>query len=446
MMVYDPQKTICPERIPRGGTTRLTIRFRAAGKLMNTDLVLAMDRSGSMGGQPLCRASQAAISMVKRFTQCEEDCCLPGKSRLGLISYADRAAMEVPLETCTLPTQKALQQLKAGGNTNHQAALELAGEMLSGSRAGRKILILFTDGTSNCGCPEAAARKLREQGVEIYCIGLGVEACYLKNLASQPWKDHLALAENLCALDSAFRNTEEKIMGTGLKAKLREQVGESFQIERILPPKQGKVLQLDRRTLEWVLETGVNPDAGPFCLELDVRHTGCETGCFPINASLSYEDQDHHCLVFPNPTIEITKKPGGDCCCGGCCAVAEPCRDGTECCCGETRLTGLGRVVEVKALIRDVCPGRRVGAAVILTEVDLQGREHSLGMKTYEIPAQTGEGCRDVELPCVQFVVPESTRVWGDCESLCSPRCFRARVIANYLDTDYQCCESLCEL
>ena len=237
-------------------------------------------------------------------------------------------------------------------------------------------------------------------------------------------------------------------MGTSLKAKIREQVTDSFQIERILPPRLGKAVQLDRRTVEWCLEMGQKPDCLPICLQLDVRHTGCKTGCLPVNASLIYEDQDHHCLMFPTPAIEVTRCgcSGGDCCPGGCCIVAEPCRDGAECCCGETRLSGLGRVVEVNAVIRDVCPGRRIGAAVILTEVDPLGKEHNQGMKTYEIPPQQGEGCRDVTLHCIQFVVPETTRFWEPCESLCSPRCFRARVIANYLDTDYQCCESLCEI
>lgn len=378
MMVYESQKTIRPEKIYQGSTDRQITGCRTAEKLLDTDLILAMDRSGSMGGQALYRAVQAAIAMVKSFTACEKDCCLPGKSRMGLISYAERATMEVPLENCTVPTQKALKQLKAGGNTNYSTAIELAGEMLTGSRAGRKILILFTDGGSNCGCPETAARKLREQKVEIFCIGLGIEACDLRKFASQPWKDHIALAENFCALDSAFRRTGEKILDA------------------------------------------CDPEGR------------CPCDCCPGTC------QPEDCCPGTCRT--------GDCCPIGCCAVAEPCRDGAECCCGEARLSGLGRVVEVHAVIRDVCPGKRVGAAVILTEVDPLGKEHNLGMKTYEIPPQKGEACRDVNLSCIQFVVPESTRVWGCCESLCSPRCFRARVIANYLDTDYQCCESLCEI
>ena len=411
-------------------------------------MVLAMDRSGSMGGQILCRTKEAAISMVKSFTKCSADCCLPGKSRMGLISYADCAGMEVPLEACTRPVTEALKALRAGGNTTHQAAIELAGEMLTGSRAKRKILILFTDGKSNCGCPEAAARNLREQGVEIFCIGLGVEGAYLRKFASLPWKNHIFQAENHCTLEGAFRKAGEAIMGPCLKAKIREQVSDDFVIENILPPELGKAVRLDRRTVLWTLDTEKDREAEPICLKLDVRHTGGASGRFPINESLIYEDQEHHCLPFPNPAVVIEEKicPPEDGCRRCCCAVTEACRDAAVCCCGETKLSGLGRIVEVKAVIRQVCPGKRIGAAVILTEVDPEGKEHNLGMKTYEIPAQPGVGCTDVTLPCIQFVVPETTRTWGPCGSICSPRCFRARILANYLDTDYERCESLCEV
>ena len=121
--------------------------------------------------------------------------------------------------------------------------------------------------------------------------------------------------------------------------------------------------------------------------------------------------------------------------------MAEPCRDAAIGCPCNTILSGLGRIVEAKAIIRNVCPGRSVAVAVILTELDPEGCEHDRGMKVYEIRPQAGETCRDVVLNCVQFVVPESVRTWGNPESLCEKRRFLVRVLANYLDTDYTCCQ-----
>ena len=120
--------------------------------------------------------------------------------------------------------------------------------------------------------------------------------------------------------------------------------------------------------------------------------------------------------------------------------LAEPCQDLAPGRSAKTNLSGLGRIVEVSAVIRNVCPHRSIAAAVLLTEVDRCGIEHNRGLKTYEIPPQGGDACRDLELKCVRFIVPESTRTWEDCPTLCDERRFRARVMANYLDTDFTCC------
>ena len=40
----------------------------------------------------------------------------------------------------------------------------------------------------------------------------------------------------------------------------------------------------------------------------------------------------------------------------------------------------------------------------------------------------------------IKFVVPEDLSVSGG--AMCSPRKFKARFLANNIDTDYRCCES----
>ena len=44
----------------------------------------------------------------------------------------------------------------------------------------------------------------------------------------------------------------------------------------------------------------------------------------------------------------------------------------------------------------------------------------------------------------MKFVVPEDLSVSGG--AMYSPRKFKARVLANYIDTDYRCCESVVTL
>lgn len=92
--------------------------------------------------------------------------------------------------------------------------------------------------------------------------------------------------------------------------------------------------------------------------------------------------------------------------------------------------------------LKNICPGKRVAMAVILSEMDEKGTEYPRGMKTITIPAHTSATCQDVLVKCMKFVLPEDLDVSGGIDSaICNPRYFRARVFANYIDTDFQCCD-----
>ena len=164
---------------------------------------------------------------------------------------------------------------------------------------------------------------------------------------------------------------------------------------------------------------------------------------------MQYRDPRGCCLDFPEALVTVD--------CGDQALVVEPCpkpreitaggcQDVAAACVGEVGLTGLGRIVEVSAVVRSVCPGKRVAVAVILTEQDCRGNEYARGTKMVMIPPQEGTGCRDVALQCMRFVVPEVLR--EDCtgDSICADRHFRVRMFANYVDTDFQCCDSETEI
>ena len=110
---------------------------------------------------------------------------------------------------------------------------------------------------------------------------------------------------------------------------------------------------------------------------------------------------------------------------------------------GDVALEGLGRIVQLDVRLTGVCPDRRVAMAVILTEVDESGMEYQRGMKVMTIPAHSQNGCRDVLVRCIKFVLPEDLDVnGGDGADMCSTRLMRARCIAHYIDNGYRCCES----
>ena len=123
--------------------------------------------------------------------------------------------------------------------------------------------------------------------------------------------------------------------------------------------------------------------------------------------------------------------------------AAAGCADAVTVDLGDTSLESQGRILQLDATIKNVCPGKRVALAVVLTEVDQDGAEHQRGMKAMTIPAHNDPTCRDVLVKCIKFVVPEDLSVsGGDTDAMCSRRRFKARLIAHNIDTDYRCCEA----
>lgn len=146
-----------------------------------------------------------------------------------------------------------------------------------------------------------------------------------------------------------------------------------------------------------------------------MKHVGTCTGTVEVNESIEYEDGEGILVLFENPTIEI------DCdeqiCLEECPTPIDitisGCTDAVEYDAGNIYLDSLGRILELNAKIKNVCPNRRVALAVVLTEVDSNNIEHKRGMKTMVIPAHSHLTCRDVKINCIKFVLPEELDVSG---------------------------------
>lgn len=132
-------------------------------------LVLVLDRSGSMAGEKLALARTAALAAAE---------ALAPRDLIGVITFdaeaqwlveptaaADRAGLRRRMETVT-----------AGGGTAIAPALALAAERLPGLSAGRRHLILLTDGISQPGPMEDLVRRLAAAGVTTSTVGVGHDA------------------------------------------------------------------------------------------------------------------------------------------------------------------------------------------------------------------------------------------------------------------------------
>ena len=292
------------------------------------------------------------------------------------------------------------------------------------------------------------AAAARAQGITIYCIGLigsdGLDIDALNNWATDPDASHVVVTPDLSELEDLFEDLAANITKPGAtNIQIREMVTPDFVITSILPPAKGTAVQLDDHSLRWnIPELGVTLSESAV-LEFFIRHVGQDPGIKLVNESITYSDNEGNVVTFPEPTVEV------ECdvvvhpeeCPVPICFVVDGCEDSMMVDLDDTYLESQGRIIQVNATVKQVCPHTRVALAVILTEVNPDGMEYQRGMKAMTLPAHDFPGCRDIQVKCIKFVVPEDLSVSGG--AMCSSRSFRARLIAHSIDTDYRCCEAV---
>ena len=454
MGVTNSNKVINQDRIDCDGSLRVTLAITAAPDIISnpTDIVLVLDRSGSMAGAPLSAMKIGAktfIDIIDEATDSSKDGQIGSGSRMGVVSFSSTAVADTQLITSVDALKNAVDGLSAGGSTNHADAFTKAMELFEPASSNAKVIVLFTDGNTTAGAPPApVAAAARAQGITIYCIGLigsdGLDIDALNNWATDPDTSHVAVTPDLADLEELFAELAANISKAGAtNIQIKEMVTPDFVITSILPPAKGTAEQLDDHTLRWkIQELGVTLSESAV-LEFFVRHVGQEPGIKLVNESITYSDNEGNVVTFPEPKVEV------DCdvvvhpeeCPVPIQFTVEGCEDSLLVDLGDTYLESQGRIIQVDATVKQVCPHTRVALAVILTEVDTDGMEYQRGMKAVTLPAHDFPGCRDIQVKCIKFVVPEDLSVSGG--SLCSPRNFKARLIAHSIDTDYRCCEAV---
>ncbi|MCI6012235.1 MAG: VWA domain-containing protein [Firmicutes bacterium] len=321
-------------------------------------------------------------------------------------------------------------------------------ELFDPASSNEKIMVMFTDGRTTAGGDASpAAASARAQGVIIYGIGLsgngGIDEDALKDWASDPDSAYVAITPNDEELEDLFEDLAENISKPGAtNLVVTDQVGSCFRILTVDSPSKGSAVLLDERTVQWkIAQLGAKQSEGAV-LTFTVEHEGPCSGLVEVNESVSYTDDEKNVVKFPSPKIRV------DCdmvICPEACPDPKQvtiggCEDTVEYNVGELGLDSPGRILQLDVTLKNVCPHRRVALAAILHEVDEEGREYKRGMKTITVPAHDRTEFRDVTVRCIRFVLPEDLDVSGDPDSICNQRKFKARFIAHYIDSDFECC------
>jgi Ca-activated chloride channel family protein len=141
------------------GRINLTLRLQAADdagaaatETHNVDMVIVLDRSGSMKGRKINDARRAVINLLSS---------LSAKDRFALITYSDRVQYLSPLDNVTAGHRQRLESLihriAAGGGTNLGAGLQAGINLLVSApeNGNARKVILISDGLANKGVTDS---------------------------------------------------------------------------------------------------------------------------------------------------------------------------------------------------------------------------------------------------------------------------------------------------
>jgi uncharacterized protein YegL len=169
-----------------------------------SDIMLVVDRSGSMGDSNKLNDAKIAITTFLSSTHAPPD-------RVGLVSFESTATLDQPLTTNKAAVNSAAQALTASGGTRLDYALLQARLELTSTRhiiTHTQVIILLTDGGQNPPGNDpvlAEANAAKAQGAIIFTIGLGpdVDAALLQQVATSP--GHYYFAPTGAQLEDIYR-------------------------------------------------------------------------------------------------------------------------------------------------------------------------------------------------------------------------------------------------
>ena len=166
------------------------------------DVVLCIDVSGSMKGQPLVQVKEAMDNVIKE---------LRAPDRLAIVSFHSVANVEIPFTSDTARLMAVTQKLQDQGSTNMKDGLDKSGALhvLDGQRI--PAVLLFTDGApDSTWSAVAAGKRLRRNNIGLVAIAAGqADVHTLAKITGDPAK--VFDARNTSNLFETFRQAMKSL-------------------------------------------------------------------------------------------------------------------------------------------------------------------------------------------------------------------------------------------
>jgi VWFA-related protein len=169
-----------------GAPVEITAARPALDASLSLGVVLVIDVSGSMEGQPLAAAKAAATAFVRQLDPLDEAAVVAFSEQVRTVQdfTQDREALVA-----------AIEGLQAGGATSLYQAMQASVVAARTSDSPRHAVIVLSDGENDSTSPVTEPQSLdaaRGAGVPVYTIGFGTGAdpAYLQQLADASGGDY----------------------------------------------------------------------------------------------------------------------------------------------------------------------------------------------------------------------------------------------------------------
>lgn len=226
------------------------------------DVVLLLDRSGSMGvapGSPLQTMLRSGANFIRQ---------LPSDSRVAVVGFDDRPSVHCTLDADRQQSLAAIRAVAPGGGTSIAAALDGVRQVIRNGRPGvRKIVLLCSDGQDGLDSVAQAAERLRAEGdVRILCIGIGddvVDQVFLAAASAPEDYFHLRKTNDMVTLFQRLATEVNSLRG--VHAVLREEVAAPRPF-MLCGDTEPPAVQEDNG-LAWFLSSGAPPPQASYTVE-----------------------------------------------------------------------------------------------------------------------------------------------------------------------------------